>query len=304
MGFRILGHRGNGRTDNGDLSAGKAPENTLLSFEQAIDNGAHGVEFDIIKSKDGVAMVTHKPQINGQNLADLTADEIQKIDLGYGQHVPTLDEALLLIISKQSNDPDKKLTINIDLKGPNVSKATAEVINRYTEEGLIDNEQVYYNAIDWRKLVVVRDYDSDAQIVPVLTTGFLFGESNVQKPDFHVEDDVKYDPNNMKSLIYFIKEYRPTAIDMVLADIRPEMFDLMDENGIGLITTPIGPKREEAAKRIFNIVAMIGEYAQRSPIFVAMRTDDIAEGRILSDNPITDRRESIERIMGAPFIKL
>lgn len=304
MGFKVLGHRGNGRTDNGDLSAGKAPENTLLSFEHAINNGAHGIEFDVMLSADDIPMVCHKSEINGQQISDMTAEEIQKIDLGYNQHIPTLEETLIFIASKQAEKPDKFFTINIDLKGPDVSFRTAEVVLEHIEAGLIINEQVYYNASDWNKLKDIRALDSEAQIVPVLTTGFLFGEDRVQAPDYHVEDDVTYDPVALQALGHFITEYKPCAIDMILSDIRQEMIDFMQERGIGLITTPIGPKREEAAARIFNIVAMLGKYAGQTTTLVALRTDDIEEARNISKDPEATDKKSIERIMGAPFIKL
>ena len=46
----IIGHRG---------AAAVAPENTLISFERALDDGADGIEFDVRLARDGVAVVIH-----------------------------------------------------------------------------------------------------------------------------------------------------------------------------------------------------------------------------------------------------
>lgn len=49
-GTLILGHRGSPR---------EAPENTLRSFDLALQSGADGVELDVRPSRDGVAVIAH-----------------------------------------------------------------------------------------------------------------------------------------------------------------------------------------------------------------------------------------------------
>ncbi len=89
-------HRG--YHDNG----GGVPENSLLSFEQAIAHG-YGIELDVQLSADGVAMVFHDKDLQrvcGVSGApwDYTAAELQEMRLfGTDQHIPTLAEALELI---------------------------------------------------------------------------------------------------------------------------------------------------------------------------------------------------------------
>lgn len=74
----IIAHRG---------TSALAPENTFAAFRRAIDCGAEGLEFDVQLSKDGVPMVIHDFDLKRLgNRADLvknlTADELQKIDVG------------------------------------------------------------------------------------------------------------------------------------------------------------------------------------------------------------------------------
>ncbi len=118
----IIGHRGKGptstlskaRTDGGlgDVPKGLLPENTLISFDKAIQEGADGIELDIFISKDGVPMVIHDNELNrnvagasrkGTDLGmleDYTAAELQRFDVGQGQSMPTLEEVIHLISEK------------------------------------------------------------------------------------------------------------------------------------------------------------------------------------------------------------
>ena len=74
----IIAHRG---------ASSHAPENTLASFQMAIDAGADGVEFDVRLAKDGVAVVIHDATLKRTGLrsgkvADFTSKQLGKIDVG------------------------------------------------------------------------------------------------------------------------------------------------------------------------------------------------------------------------------
>lgn len=89
-------HRGYYDNENG------IPENSLLSFDQAIAHG-YGIELDVQLSSDGVAMVFHDKDLErvcGVSGApwDYTAAELKELRLlGTEEHIPTLAEALALI---------------------------------------------------------------------------------------------------------------------------------------------------------------------------------------------------------------
>ncbi len=103
----VIGHRG---------YCAIAPENTLPSFELAIEAGADVVELDYHHSKDGVPVVIHDATLNRTTdarrkrrwsrlkVAHHTAAEIRTLDAGRwfdpsfaGTWVPSLDEALEFI---------------------------------------------------------------------------------------------------------------------------------------------------------------------------------------------------------------
>ena len=85
-----IGHRG---------AAGLEPENTLRSFCRAAAEGADTVELDLRLTRDGHLVVLHDPTVdrttNGSGpVADMTLDEIQRLDAGLGERIPTMEETL------------------------------------------------------------------------------------------------------------------------------------------------------------------------------------------------------------------
>ena len=85
-----IGHRG---------AAGLEPENTLRSFRRAAAEGVDAVELDLRLSRDGRLIMLHDPTVdrttNGSGpVADMTLDEIQRLDAGLGERIPTLEETL------------------------------------------------------------------------------------------------------------------------------------------------------------------------------------------------------------------
>ena len=125
----VIGHRG---------AAAYAPENTLESFRRAVALGADALEFDIRRSRDGVAMVFHDPTL--ERTTDLsgpvqarTAAELQAADAGYrfedgdgatpyrgrGVRIPTLAEVVAEFA---------ELPLLIEIKEQEVQEAVARVL--------------------------------------------------------------------------------------------------------------------------------------------------------------------------------
>jgi glycerophosphoryl diester phosphodiesterase len=112
---RILAHRG---------LASEAPENSLLAFARALSIGATHLETDVHASLDGVAVLSHDPDLGriagrASRIDRLTVAELKSIDLGDGQTIATLAEALEAF-------PDA--LFNIDLKSPGSVLPAAEAI--------------------------------------------------------------------------------------------------------------------------------------------------------------------------------
>jgi glycerophosphoryl diester phosphodiesterase len=111
----VLAHRG---------LAIEAPENTLLAFAKALAVGVTHIETDVHVSADGVAMISHDPDLKRlvgrrATVGHLTAAELRRIDLGFGQGYCSLAEAL---------DGFPEARFNIDIKiGPAVAPTVAAI---------------------------------------------------------------------------------------------------------------------------------------------------------------------------------
>jgi glycerophosphoryl diester phosphodiesterase len=74
----IIGHRG---------AAAVAPENTLVSFERALKDGADGIEFDVRLARDRVPVIIHdatlkRTAMRKGTIASLSSSELSKVDVG------------------------------------------------------------------------------------------------------------------------------------------------------------------------------------------------------------------------------
>ncbi len=95
-GIFTVGHRG---------ASVLEPENTLRSFQRAIDLGVDYVECDVRVSRDGFPVVFHDQtleRIGGKKalVKNLMLEELKKLDVGKGEGIPTLGEVLELVKGK------------------------------------------------------------------------------------------------------------------------------------------------------------------------------------------------------------
>ena len=122
---QVVAHRGNHRF---------APENTLVSYKQALEAGAPIVELDLHRSKDGVIVLMHDDTLerttNGTgNVNDMTLEQLKALDAGSwkdakyaGERVPTLEELAELCKGKT--------VMMLDLKDPVRGDEIAPVLKR------------------------------------------------------------------------------------------------------------------------------------------------------------------------------
>lgn len=135
----VVGHRG---------LSGYYPENTLLSFEKAIEIGADMLELDVHVTKDDSVVVMHDYSVsrttngNGE-IGNMDFDEIRALDAGSwfnekfkNEKVPTLNEVLQLVNGRKK--------VLVELKWPSkglykdlVKKVIAIVRQHHAESWVI-----------------------------------------------------------------------------------------------------------------------------------------------------------------------
>jgi len=120
-----IGHRGAPR---------EFPENTLPSFERAVERGADAVELDVHATSDGVVIVHHDPVLSTAASAKnrgLVIDEtpwatLRTAEIGSATLIPTLAQVLDLLAGRAR--------VYVEIKGRAIEEAVVDVIRRSRAE--------------------------------------------------------------------------------------------------------------------------------------------------------------------------
>lgn len=145
-----IGHRG---------AKGYVAENTLASFQKAIDLGADGIELDVHLSLDGKVIVIHDETVDRTTsgkgfVKDYSATELKALG------IPTLISVFELV--------NQKCFINVELKTYETANKVAELIEHYVAEKGWKYDDFIVSSFDWNALQQVR-FQNDNIRIGVLT---------------------------------------------------------------------------------------------------------------------------------------
>ncbi|RKQ34396.1 glycerophosphodiester phosphodiesterase [Oceanobacillus halophilus] len=140
------------------------PENTLSSFQAAIEMGFTHMELDVHLSKDGVPVVMHDAKIDrmtdGQGqIRHYTFQELRKFLIKGKEKIPSLAEVLRLA--------KDKIIVSIELKNPNLYKGVEEKVIQVVQS-LNMMDQVYFISFDYKSLVKIRKLSTEAELGPLV----------------------------------------------------------------------------------------------------------------------------------------
>ena len=147
-----IGHRG---------AKAHLPENTLASFQYALDMGVNGLELDVHVCSTGELVVIHdftvdrttngSGEVHKMTLAELKALTVE------GEHtIPTLEEVLDLA--------GKKCFLNIELKGRHTAVPVSELMERYiAEKGFTYNDFIV-SSFQREELMVMHDINPNIHL--------------------------------------------------------------------------------------------------------------------------------------------
>jgi len=157
-----VGHRGAPR---------ERPENSLPSFERALDLGADAIELDVHATRDGVAVVHHDPvprahpavpSLASRPIASLSYAELGTFRLDDDVAIPRLDDVLALVAGRGA-------TAYVEIKGRGIESEVVDCIRRSGARSAV-------HAFDHRIALAVR------AIAPELPTGVLLVGRLVDPP--------------------------------------------------------------------------------------------------------------------------
>ena len=156
-----------------------APENTLPSFQMAVDMKADGVELDVYLTKDKKILVCHNSTAEGTSdgrgaICDLTYDEISKFNFAWranGRYddygfvkAPLLEEVFELLAPTG-------LTVNVEIKSDE-EELPAMCIALAKKYGMED--RVYYSAFNHLQLMRLHETDMYVPTAPLYAERLLF----------------------------------------------------------------------------------------------------------------------------------
>ncbi len=136
---KIFAHRG---------SAGTHPENTMISFYEAVRAGADGIELDVHLSKEGEVVIIHDELVNRTTngkgyVKDMTVKELKALNANHTFHglaetarIPLLEEVLTMLLHTD-------MLLNIELK----------------------NNVFFYKGLEEKVIQLVRMYNLEERVI-------------------------------------------------------------------------------------------------------------------------------------------
>lgn len=203
----IWAHRGASR---------QLPENTLGAFQRAAELGADGIELDVSLSYDGRVVVMHDNTVDRTTdghgeIAEMTWDQIRRLDCGMGERPPLLSEVLEQL---RGNG----LRLNMELKSglnprgfDGLEAKAVELVHEFGLEG-----RVLYSSFNHVALMKVKKIDSRAPV------GLLYSNIMVRDWDYaralgaqalHPHYSSLYQPDFMKRAAEAGIIVRPWTVD-------------------------------------------------------------------------------------------
>ncbi len=191
--FKIVAHRGSGS---------KYPENSVKAIREAIKLGVDFVEVDVRKTRDGKLTLWHDDTVErltgerNRAMEDKNYDDISKIDIGYGEHVPLFEKVLDVV--------DEKVGLMVDIKRTGYEE---EIYKELAERGML--EQTVFSG-DNSALLRLKEMDGKVIIAYTLYVA---------------------DPR----VIYFAKRIGAVFVNFKFPTVTQDIVNRAHENGLGVI---------------------------------------------------------------------
>lgn len=155
----IIGHRG----------AAQIPENTIPSFELALEKGADGVELDVRRSGDGLLVVVHDSVVGRHAVRSTPYEKFKK--LRGGHEIPLFEDVLKTL--------GKRTLLDIEFKHGGFEEQAVELIAKHTNP-----EKTMVSGFDTDLLIKVHE------LLPALQLGFIYNRTQDEESRHNCPVDV------------------------------------------------------------------------------------------------------------------
>jgi glycerophosphoryl diester phosphodiesterase len=220
-----IGHRG---------ASGYEPENTLKSFQRAIDLGADGIELDLQRCATGELLVFHDEKLerltgNPGWIEETPLSALRKLRVKGSEPIPTLEETLAFI--------NRRVVLHIEIK----SDAAGEIIGPIME-GWVRKGGSYddFRLISFNHVLLKRIRDAHANI----KTGAIIAALPVM-------------------LAAFGTECGATSINPGHAFLSKDLMQDARRRGLEVYAWTCNQERDIAKARAFGVTGMMGNFPDR-----------------------------------------
>ncbi len=220
----IIGHRG---------ACGYEPENTLLSFQKALDLNVAMVELDVYVCATGELVITHDDDVhittNGfGKVIEMSLCDLQKLKVKDKGQIPTLQEVIELI--------DRQIPINIELKGPGTAEPVAKLLQKYLQNGWQEKDFVI-SSFDHNQVAEFK------KLCPKIKTGILFSWKNT--------------PSNIAEIALY---YGANFIGLDLKAVTQNLVNVAHDAGYPVFVWTVNDTATAHIMRTFKVDGIFSNY--------------------------------------------
>ena len=211
-----IGHRG---------AKGYCPENTIESFQKALDLGCDGIELDVHLSKDNVLVVIHDDTIDRTTtglgfVCNFTSSKLLKLG------IPTLEKVVKLV--------NKKAIINIEIKDEKGIFKVLEFLKKHNSN--LHLFQV--SSFNWSVLETISQYNPNI-FLGVLTE------------------------NSIEEAVSFAKKINAHSINPYFKLLTIEKVPLIQENGLKIYPWTVNQLEDIIFVKSLNVDGIISDFPDR-----------------------------------------
>lgn len=215
-----IGHRG---------AKGYAAENTLASFQKALELGVDGIELDVHLSYDGNVMVIHDETIDRTTykigfVNNFTSSDLEKIG------IPTLEQVLNLI--------DKRCLVNIEIKDSKATNSVLELLQKFILEKNWAINLFQISSFDWNILSICHSEERR------IALGVLTEDS-------------------LEDAIDFAKKINAHSINPYFKLLNSENVKLIHENNFKIYTWTVNYEEDITFVKSLQVDGIISDFPDR-----------------------------------------
>ncbi len=215
-----IGHRG---------AKAYVAENSLASFEKAMELGVDGIELDVHISKDGIPVVIHDETINRTTSKKGLVNDYSTLEL-QNLGIPTLEDVFILV--------DQKCFINIEIKDEKAFKTVLALIHKFTSEKNWNINLFQISSFNWSVLKFCSLQNNKIQL-GVLTE------------------------NSIEKAIEFAKEINCYSINPFFKLLNSENVTLMHQYGFKVFPWTVNEILDISLIKSFQVDGIISDFPDR-----------------------------------------